>query len=80
MQGRGLDGVVGEGQRPRVVPQKPGKFCMGLSLVAACDVRVNENYIRGWNVVSGVFLSTEVISRYRNRIMYYLCCHLLKKP
>ena len=36
---------------------------MCVSLVAACDVRVNGNYVIGWNVISGVFLYIEVISR-----------------
>lgn len=56
---------------------------MDVSLLATCDMRVNDNYRKGWNVISGVFLSVEGISKYRSCIMcdlYCTCCHLLKKP
>lgn len=55
---------------------------MDVSLVAACDMTANDNYGRGWDVISGVFLSVEGISKYRSCIMCDLCCtccHLLKK-
>ena len=66
---RGLDGVLWGRLKSRLARQKPKKLSVSLSLVAACDVRVNGNYVRGWNVTSGVFLYMEVMSRYRSCIM-----------
>lgn len=42
---------------------------MDVSLLATCDMRVNDNYRKGWDVISGVFLSVEGISKYRSCIM-----------
>lgn len=62
VQVEGEDGVLEEGLRPRVARQKPRKLRVGVSLVAACDVRVNGNYVRGW------CFCMEGISRYRSCI------------
>lgn len=68
VQGEGAGEGPRWGLRGRIkaqsCPAKAWKFvCVCVSLVAAPDVRVNGNYVREWNVVSGVFLSMEGISR-----------------